>query len=168
MQTFLRYIMVNWKNETVLYFTRLFSLCWGFWSFAREWCKPPDGEKASQDDIWGLFKEAQRSKLLYNWEFVHVFNILLFPKALVETWNLLAFVSDFFFLSCFLFLVLNGISDILFLNKQRLKAVEELNKTNRERELLLEKIDVLEAEKQAGFRKGDSNLIACCPWLTNG
>ncbi|KAF3439141.1 hypothetical protein FNV43_RR17416 [Rhamnella rubrinervis] len=65
--------------------------------------QPSDGEKASQDDIWGLFKEAQRN--------------------------------------------------ILFLNRQRLKALEELNKTNRERELLLEKIDVLEAEKLAGFGK---------------
>ncbi|XP_031263716.1 probable starch synthase 4, chloroplastic/amyloplastic isoform X2 [Pistacia vera] len=39
--------------------------------------------------------------------------------------------------------------NILYLNKQRLWAVEELNRTNREKELLLDKIDQLEAEKQS-------------------
>ncbi|KAH9712524.1 glyco-transf 5 domain-containing protein [Citrus sinensis] len=48
--------------------------------------------------------------------------------------------------------------NILYLNKQRLDAVEELNKTNREKQLLLEKIEQLEVEKQAGLGKGGSIL----------
>lgn len=84
------------------------------------------------------------------------------PKSLVSIHELF-----FLFLLVSSFLLLNGISDILFLNKQRLKAVEELNKTNKERELLLEKIDLLESEKQASSRKGDWNLIPCCPQLIN-
>lgn len=56
----------------------------------------------------------------------------------------------------YLFLILS--SDILYLNKQRLDAVEELNKTNREKQLLLEKIEQLEVEKQAGLGKGGSLL----------
>lgn len=56
----------------------------------------------------------------------------------------------------YLFLIL--FSDILYLNKQRLDAVEELNKTNREKQLLLEKIEQLEVEKQAGLGKGGSIL----------
>ena len=40
--------------------------------------------------------------------------------------------------------------NILYLNKQRLVAVEELNKANREKQLLLDRIERLEAEKQAG------------------
>lgn len=56
----------------------------------------------------------------------------------------------------YLFLIL--FSDILYLNKQRLDAVEELNKTNREKQLLLEKIEQLEVEKQAGIGKGGSIL----------
>ncbi|KAH9712530.1 glyco-transf 5 domain-containing protein [Citrus sinensis] len=47
--------------------------------------------------------------------------------------------------------------NILYLNKQRLDAVEELNKTNREKQLLLEKIEQLEVEKQAGLGKGMIN-----------
>lgn len=46
-------------------------------------------------------------------------------------------------------------SDILYLNKQRLLAVEELNKANRENELLLDRIKQLEAEKQSSTGKGD-------------
>lgn len=46
----------------------------------------------------------------------------------------------------------------MYLNKQRLDAVEELNKTNREKQLLLEKIEQLEVEKQAGIGKGGSPL----------
>lgn len=49
-------------------------------------------------------------------------------------------------------------SDILYLNKQRLAAVEELNKTNREKQLLLDKIEQLEVEKQALMGKGGSIL----------
>ncbi|KAK7834288.1 putative starch synthase 4 [Quercus suber] len=40
--------------------------------------------------------------------------------------------------------------NILYLNKQRLVAVEELNKANREKQLLLDRIERLEVEKQAG------------------
>ncbi|KAH7520376.1 hypothetical protein FEM48_Zijuj08G0137400 [Ziziphus jujuba var. spinosa] len=43
--------------------------------------------------------------------------------------------------------------NILYLNKQRQKALEELNRTNQEKELLLEKIAILEAKMQSGFVK---------------
>lgn len=43
--------------------------------------------------------------------------------------------------------------NILYLNKQRLGAIDELDKTNREKQLLLKKIKKLEAEKQAGAGK---------------
>ncbi|XP_030974392.1 glycogen synthase isoform X4 [Quercus lobata] len=43
--------------------------------------------------------------------------------------------------------------NILYLNKQRLVAVEELNKANREKQLLLDRIERLEVEKQAGVGK---------------
>ncbi|KAK7252473.1 hypothetical protein RIF29_36435 [Crotalaria pallida] len=43
--------------------------------------------------------------------------------------------------------------NILHLNKQRLVAIEELNKTNSEKQLLLNKIEILEAEKQANADK---------------
>ncbi|ESR39426.1 glyco-transf 5 domain-containing protein [Citrus sinensis] len=49
--------------------------------------------------------------------------------------------------------------NILYLNKQRLDAVEELNKTNREKQLLLEKIEQLEVEKQAGLGKGNLSIF---------
>lgn len=51
-------------------------------------------------------------------------------------------------------------ADILYLNKQRLVAVEELNKTNREKQSLLNKIEKLEAEKQGSAGKAD-HLMAC-------
>ena len=41
--------------------------------------------------------------------------------------------------------------DILYLNKLRLVAVEELNKANREKQLLLDKIQQLEAVNKLGF-----------------
>lgn len=44
--------------------------------------------------------------------------------------------------------------NILYLNKQRLGAIEKLDKTNREKQSLLSKIKKLEAEKQAGAGKG--------------
>ncbi|KAK7307294.1 hypothetical protein VNO77_40223 [Canavalia gladiata] len=53
--------------------------------------------------------------------------------------------------------------NILYLNKQRLVAVEELNKTNREKQSLLNKIKKLEAEKHAGGGKG--NLSTCSELL---
>jgi hypothetical protein len=40
------------------------------------------------------------------------------------------------------------------LNKQRLVAIQELNKANREKQLLVARIKHLEAEKQAGVGKG--------------
>ncbi|KAL2666579.1 hypothetical protein AAZV13_01G017900 [Glycine max] len=43
--------------------------------------------------------------------------------------------------------------NILYLNKQRLGAIEKLDKTNREKQSLLSKIKKLEAEKQAGAGK---------------
>ena len=48
--------------------------------------------------------------------------------------------------------------NILYLNKQRLVAVEELNKANREKQLLLDRIERLEAEKQAGVGEGNSTM----------
>lgn len=51
-------------------------------------------------------------------------------------------------------------ADILFLNNQRRTAIEELNKTNRENESLLNKIKKLEAEKQASAGTGDS-IMTC-------
>ncbi|XP_021632907.1 probable starch synthase 4, chloroplastic/amyloplastic isoform X2 [Manihot esculenta] len=48
--------------------------------------------------------------------------------------------------------------NILYLNNQRLLAVEELKKANQEKQLLLDRIEQLEAEKQAGFGKESSNL----------
>lgn len=49
-------------------------------------------------------------------------------------------------------------SDILYLNKQRLLAIEELNEANSEKQFLLGKIEQLEAEKQAGLGQGGSTL----------
>ncbi|PON97124.1 Starch synthase, catalytic domain containing protein [Trema orientale] len=49
--------------------------------------------------------------------------------------------------------------NILYLNKRRLKAVEELNRTNKEKQLLLDKIEQLEAERQSGF--GKDKLSSC-------
>lgn len=46
-------------------------------------------------------------------------------------------------------------ADILYLNKQRLAAIEELNKANREKQSLLKRIEKLEAEKNAVAGKGD-------------
>ena len=39
-------------------------------------------------------------------------------------------------------------ADILYLNNQRLGAIEELNKTNKEKQFLFDKIRKLEAEKE--------------------
>lgn len=46
--------------------------------------------------------------------------------------------------------------DILYLNKQRLLAIEELNKAQRENNLLLARIEQLEAGKKASSIKGDA------------
>ncbi|KHN04886.1 Glycogen synthase [Glycine soja] len=53
--------------------------------------------------------------------------------------------------------------NILYLNKQRLGAIEKLDKTNREKQSLLSKIKKLEAEKQAGA--GKDNLSTCSELL---
>lgn len=66
--------------------------------------------------------------------------------------HIYGFVEEWLVISGVFFLLL---PDILYLNKQRLVAIEELNKTNGEKQLLLNKIKKLEAEKQAGAGKGD-------------
>ncbi|KAI9125189.1 hypothetical protein K1719_003805 [Acacia pycnantha] len=48
--------------------------------------------------------------------------------------------------------------NILYLNKQRLAAVEELNKTNTEKQSLLNRIEKLEAEKRAGAGKDNLSI----------
>ncbi|XP_047159652.1 probable starch synthase 4, chloroplastic/amyloplastic isoform X2 [Vigna umbellata] len=53
--------------------------------------------------------------------------------------------------------------NILYLNDQRLGAIKELEKTNREKHSLLEKIKKLEAEKQAGA--GKDNQSTCSELL---
>eukprot|EP00268_Persea_americana_P010070 TRINITY_DN1404_c1_g1_i1.p1 TRINITY_DN1404_c1_g1~~TRINITY_DN1404_c1_g1_i1.p1 ORF type:complete len:694 (-),score=123.12 TRINITY_DN1404_c1_g1_i1:359-2440(-) len=65
--------------------------------------------------------------------------------------------------------------NILYLNKQRLLAIEELNKAQRENNLLLARIEQLEAGEKASSRKGDlllsdlitkrDNLSVCCELL---
>ncbi|TYI89164.1 hypothetical protein E1A91_D03G035400v1 [Gossypium mustelinum] len=49
--------------------------------------------------------------------------------------------------------------NILYLNKQRVKAVDELNKTKREKQLLLNKIEQLEKENKRV--SGKDNLVVC-------
>ncbi|XVF17434.1 hypothetical protein REPUB_Repub10bG0121900 [Reevesia pubescens] len=49
--------------------------------------------------------------------------------------------------------------NILFLNKQRLKAVEDLNEANREKQLLLDKIEQMEKENRKA--DGKDNLAQC-------
>ncbi|KAA3457410.1 glycogen synthase [Gossypium australe] len=49
--------------------------------------------------------------------------------------------------------------NILYLNKQRVKAVDELNKAKREKQLLLNKIEQLEKENKRV--SGKDNLVAC-------
>lgn len=56
--------------------------------------------------------------------------------------------------------------DILYLNKQRLQAVEELNRTNREKQLLLDKIAQLKVERQSSSGKGDGCNM-CCTWRSD-
>ncbi|XP_058010377.1 probable starch synthase 4, chloroplastic/amyloplastic isoform X5 [Hevea brasiliensis] len=53
--------------------------------------------------------------------------------------------------------------NILYLNNQRLLAVEELNRANQEKQLLLDRIEQLEAEKRAGVGKDKQSL--CCELL---
>lgn len=49
--------------------------------------------------------------------------------------------------------------DILYLNKQRLLAIEELNKTQKENHLLLARIEQLEGVKQNSAIQGDAPNI---------
>lgn len=49
--------------------------------------------------------------------------------------------------------------NILYLNKQRVKAVDELNKAKREKQLLLNKIEQLEKENKRV--SGKDNLVVC-------
>ncbi|XP_062005462.1 probable starch synthase 4, chloroplastic/amyloplastic isoform X2 [Rosa rugosa] len=51
--------------------------------------------------------------------------------------------------------------NILHLNQHRLKAVEDLNKTNSEKQLLIDKIEQLEREKQASVGKPQDRLSSC-------
>ncbi|KAL6222772.1 hypothetical protein ACLB2K_006163 [Fragaria x ananassa] len=51
--------------------------------------------------------------------------------------------------------------NILHLNQHRLKAVEDLNKTNSEKQLLVDKIEQLELEKQASVAKPPDRLSSC-------
>ncbi|XP_077219550.1 UDP-Glycosyltransferase superfamily protein [Tasmannia lanceolata] len=59
--------------------------------------------------------------------------------------------------------------NILYLNKQRLMAVEELNKIQSEKQMLLARIEQLEGEKQANVVKGSvakpDDLSICCELL---
>ncbi|KAM2661423.1 hypothetical protein EV2_023737 [Malus domestica] len=50
--------------------------------------------------------------------------------------------------------------NILQLNQQRFKAVEELNKINREKELLVDRIEQLELEKQAAIAR-PQDRVSC-------
>ncbi|KAK3211075.1 hypothetical protein Dsin_015781 [Dipteronia sinensis] len=52
--------------------------------------------------------------------------------------------------------------NILYLNRQRLRAVEELNKANQEKQLLLDKIQQFEAENHGGSGKGASTFDLSC------
>lgn len=49
--------------------------------------------------------------------------------------------------------------DILYLNKQRLLAIEELNKAQKENNLLLAKIEQLEAGEKASIKGDAPNLF---------
>ncbi|KAJ4714627.1 Starch synthase, chloroplastic/amyloplastic [Melia azedarach] len=49
--------------------------------------------------------------------------------------------------------------NILYLNKQRLLAIEELNEANSEKQFLLGKIEQLEAEKQAGLGQDNPSIF---------
>lgn len=57
-----------------------------------------------------------------------------------------------------LYLFFCTVLDILYLNKQRLWAVEELNRRSREKEILIDKLEQLEAEKQSLDVKGATKL----------
>lgn len=69
-------------------------------------------------------------------------------------------LNDFYliFYAGIILIFFHAVLDILYLNKQRLWAVEELNRTNREKKILLGKIDQLEAEKQSLDVKGATKL----------
>lgn len=59
-------------------------------------------------------------------------------------------------------------ADILYLNNQRLGAIEELNKTNKEKQFLFDKIRKLEAEKKEGTGETDClHLLYNCAYISN-
>lgn len=51
---------------------------------------------------------------------------------------------------------MHSFADMLYLNKQRLIAIEELQKAERDKELLLAKVSQLEAEVQAATGEKDT------------
>lgn len=57
-------------------------------------------------------------------------------------------------------------SDIMYLNKQRLLAMEELGRVNNERNSLLQRIEQLEMQNQATARKGSHATNACSSHFT--
>lgn len=65
---------------------------------------------------------------------------------------LLVFAEEHFLLVC---LVANEYVDIMYLNKQRIMALEELNKAKKEIETLHQRIESLEAGKHETTRRGD-------------
>lgn len=59
----------------------------------------------------------------------------------------------------FMFVPNDYCSDILYLNKQRLLAMEELEMVRNERSSLLDRIEQLEIKKQTTSRKGSQLLV---------
>lgn len=99
-------------------------------------------EKGS--DIWQLFREAQQSKLL----------LMYFVCP-----SLLRPVLTHLFL-------LNGFHlDILYLNKQRIMTMEELDRVKREKSSLLDQIEQLERTKLINTRKGSGTILAIFLYL---
>lgn len=78
---------------------------------------------------------------------------MLYPNSYVQFVRCIMEGYSFFTFWYYLWLF----PDILYLNKQRIMAVEELNNTNSEKQQLLERIEQLEAEKQSYTGKGDKS-----------
>lgn len=118
-----------------------------FARFLLELFQSSNGEmEVKQGDIWGLFREAQQSKS----------SISFFLFFVLGSCKFYLCVFWFFFW---------WYSDILYLNKQRLMAIEELNRANREKQLLVARIKHLEAVKQAGVGKGKRWWCLGLTWL---
>lgn len=88
-------------------------------------------------DIWSLFREAQQSILLSSFYRFHILKV----NSQIVLYVLYGIVIVVYL-------------DILYLNKQRLAAVEELEKLKNERVELLEKINQLEEESHIVVKKG--------------